>query len=85
MSLQKALTARVKGVKKKVIGAVSDTISAPARAYYGAKAARSGREADTLRKARAYDDAPDFDSKGAPTEALKTRTMANAIRDRLKK
>lgn len=84
MSLTNALKNRIKGVKKAVIGTTSDVLSAPARAYHGAKGARATREAGILRKARGYKGAADFDSKGDPTDALKYRTAADVIRSRRK-
>lgn len=84
-SLEKALKSKISGVKKKVIGVTSDVLSAPARAYYGAKSRQSTRDYNTLKRARAYDDAPSFDRLGRPSDALKARTAADEVRMRLTK
>lgn len=73
----KALMGRIKGA---VIDKASDVMSAPARAYYGLKSRRSASDAKVLRQARAYDNAPNFDDKGMPTDAFKTRSVADAVR-----
>lgn len=80
-----ALKNKVNGIKKTVIDKTSDVLSAPARIYYGAKERQGNRDADTLKNAREMKNVPDFDKKGAPTEALKVRTAADVIRDRINK
>jgi hypothetical protein len=73
----------VKTIKNTIIDKTSDVLSAPTRAYYGAKSAQSGRDADALKLARGYKGAPSFDSSGAPSDALKARTAADEVRSRL--
>ncbi len=82
-SLDQALKSRISGVKKKVISVASDVMSAPARAYYGAKQAQGARDYNTLKRAKAYDDAPSFDKLGNPSDALKARTAADEVKMRL--
>lgn len=64
---------------KAITGAVSDVLSAPARAYHGMKGAADTRDAGYMREARKYKGAADF-INGKPTDALKMRTMADAAR-----
>lgn len=78
----KALLNRIRGVKKALINKTSDVLSAPARAYHGAKAMRSNNEADILRTARDYDNAPDYDDEGNATDARKYRSAAETIRSK---
>lgn len=82
-SLDQALKNRISGAKKKVVSVASDVLSAPARAYYGAKSSQSKQDYNTLKRARAYDGAPSFDKLGNPSDALKARTAADEVRMRL--
>ena len=70
-------------MKNKVIDKTSDVLSAPARMTSNAKIRQSTRDFQALRTARAYDDAPNFDNFGRPTNALKARTAADEVRQRL--
>lgn len=83
--LGNALNNKIQGAKKAVIDKTSDVLSAPARMYYGAKSRQSDRDYNTLKRARAYDDAPSFDKLGNPTDALKARTAADEVRMRRSK
>ncbi len=84
-ALGTALSNRISGAKKAVVGAASDVMSAPARMYYGAKGRRAERDTATLKEARKYDGASNFDLKGNPTDALKARTAADEVRMRRSK
>lgn len=75
----------MKDALKKFKDTVSGAKSVVAIPFNNLKAARANRDADTLIKARKYDDAPSFDKKGLPTDALKARTMADAVRQRRSK
>lgn len=70
-------------LKQKVIGVTSDVISSPARL----KALRSKQQADkdvaTLKLARSYDKAPQYDNEGNITRAGMARSLANDVRSRL--
>lgn len=66
-----------KALKNKIVDKASDVLSAPARAYYGVKSARSNMDANTLKKARAYDNSPS-------DEARNYRAAAAAIKKRYK-
>lgn len=68
-----------------VINTASKVMSAPHRAYYGLKKSRAESEAKVLREAKMYDNAPNFDEKGNPTNAYKARFMAKMIKDKYKK
>lgn len=74
----------VETTKKTIVDKTSDVLSAPARAYYGMKSAQSDSDTKTLKTARSYDNAPSFTSTGAPSDALKARTMADEVKGRLK-
>lgn len=76
--------AMTKALGGKIVDKASDVISAPIRAFYDSKGAKATRDADILRKTRMYDDAPNFTSKGTPTDALKMRTASEAIKSRYK-
>lgn len=80
-----ALGNRISGAKKAVIDKTADVLSFPARAYHGSKERQANRDYNTLKRARAYDDAPNFDSKGNATDALKARTAADEVRMRRSK
>ncbi len=64
---------------------VSKAISFPWRKYYGYKGNKANTERKIIERARNYDNAPSFDSSGNPTQALKTRTAANWIKEKYKK
>lgn len=74
-----------KKIKNKVVDIVSDIISVKPR--WKAKKAMMQADYDvaTLKKARSYDSAPDFDEMGMPTDAMKARTMADTVRMRITK
>lgn len=83
-SLDIALKNKISGAKKKVIAVASDVLSAPARAYYGAKSSQAKQDYSALKRARSYDNAPSFDALGNPSDALKARTAADDVRMRRK-
>lgn len=70
-------------VIQKVIGVAADAISAPAqyRAYKAEK--QADYDVDTLRKARAYDNASNTNADGGPSDAFKARSAAEEVRQRL--
>jgi len=85
-ALDKAFKNKISGVKKAIVDKTSDVLSAPARAYHGAKQKRADSDYRTLKRARAWDDAPSFDRHtGMPTDAFKARTMAGEVKSRYKK
>lgn len=75
----------IKKIKNKAIDMMSDVLSAKPR--WKAKKAMKQADYDVaiLKKARSYDNAPDFDDMGMPTDAMKVRTAADAVKMRLKK
>jgi len=79
-TLGQALKNKLKKVGGVVNDVASDVISAPQRMYQGARARRFANEAKIIKQARDYDNAPDMDAKGNPTDAFKTRTVAQGIR-----
>lgn len=76
-----AATKALGNVKKKVVGVASDVLSAPARAYYGAKGRQADRDTAILKLARNGKGAPQF-SGGKPTTAFMAQTMADEVRSR---
>lgn len=74
--------ARTSALKKKIIGGVSDVLSAPKRAYYGHK--RSVRESDAniLKRANQLKGMPKFEAGVGPTEAFKVRSVAEGIKNK---
>ena len=72
----------VKKVGKKVVGVTSDVMSAPAKMKAGMSKMQADRDVDTMKRARAYDNAPDEANDG---DAGRTRFMAQEVKDRLKK
>lgn len=80
-SLSQALQKKAGTIKKAVIGAASDVLSAPARISNGLKAQRSNSDADSLRLARKYDNAPNTPG----SDAFKARSMADAVRAKYSK
>lgn len=55
--------------------------------YYDLKTKLNKKKSDSdvavLKNARNYDNAPDFDAEGMPTDAFKTRQAAEKIKERL--
>lgn len=84
-ALGTALNNKISGAKKAVVSVASDVMSAPARAYYSAKSRQADRDYNTLKRARAYDDAPNFNRDGSPSDALKARTAADEVKMRRSK
>ncbi len=76
--------ALVNRMKKSLVDKTSDVLSAPHRAYYGMKARKAAKDTQTLRTAKSYDNAPDFDN-GAPTDAFKARSLADRIKRKYNK
>ena len=60
--------------KKSITDRVSDVL-------VNRKINKDSRKLSVIRKAKAYDNAPDFNSDGSVTEAFKTRTMADKFLD----
>ena len=80
-----SLKSLARKVKEKAVDITSDVLSAPARAYYGVKANRANADADVIKKARDYDNAPDWTNEGEVSDAQKTRFMAKLAKERLTK
>lgn len=74
-----------KKAKAKTVDVVSDVMVAPARMQLKRTMKQSDKDVKALKTARAYDDAPSFDSKGMPTDAMKARSAADEVRMRLTK
>lgn len=77
-----------RNILKRAIAGAKDTLSGAASVvaipFNNLKAKRAHADAATLRKAREYEGAPSFGKGGTPTEALKARTMADAVKMRRK-
>jgi 4-hydroxyphenylpyruvate dioxygenase-like putative hemolysin len=80
--IMKALSQKISGVARKVNSGVSDAMSYPARAYYGAKAKKANYQGDVLQRERREKLLPDQDRKGNYTDAYKNRIVADGIRRR---
>lgn len=74
--LQSALNSKL---GKKVVDVTSDVLSAPKRAYLGVQTAKNNADTKVLKSARAYNNAPDWNEDGTPTDAFKTRSLAKDI------
>lgn len=74
-----------KKIKNKIIDIASDVMSFKPRRNAKKAMVQADYDVAILKQARSYDDAPDFDDMGMPTDAFKTRTMADAVRVRLAK
>lgn len=61
---------------------VGSLMSAPSRAISSLRGRRADSARKVLKTARAYDNAPNFDDKGQPTNAFKTRVLADKIRSK---
>lgn len=72
-------------VGSRVRNAVGSALSAPVRAYYGAKTARRNREAGILKTARQFSRVPNMTASGKVSDAAKYRSAADAIRTRYRK
>lgn len=75
----------MKKVIQGIIGVTANALSAPAqyRAYKAEK--QADYDVSTLRRARAYDNAPNTNSDGGPSDAFKARSAADDVRKRLSK
>lgn len=75
-----------KTIKEKITGVykgAGEVISAPVKMVKAVTSKiQADRDVDTLKRARAYDNAPDEANEG---DAGRTRFMADEVRDRLKK
>lgn len=74
---------KAKALKSKVTNAVGSALSAPYRMKQAHRKSGYDRDVKTLKTARAYDDAPNFDGKGV-TPAYKARFMAEMVRQKHK-
>lgn len=71
---------------KKIISKVTEptgSVMAGAKEYFNSRAGRAAdRTANLIKRARNYDNAPNSDSSGQPTDAFKTRQYAGWEKDR---
>ena len=72
-------------IGKKVVGVASNVISAPQQ--FGAWKAKNRADSDVniLKKARGYDNAPDWNKDGSLSDAQKMRSAAKDVKKRLLK
>ena len=75
----------IKRYKDKIQDVASTIMASPSILTSKMKQDRADRETTILKEARMYDNAPDFDDNGKPSDAFKTRVMAREIKDRIKK
>ncbi len=71
---------RLSALKKKVVGKVSDALSAPSRGFFGIKRANADTDTGILKSARAVKNAPKFEPGVGPTQAFKLNSVADMIR-----
>lgn len=69
-------------IKKAVTDVGGAILASPVTIPGKIKAKRMDRDIATLKRARAYDNAPDHDEQGNPTDAFKARSMADMVRMR---
>ena len=77
------MSAKAKALGKKIKNAVVSAVATPLTFNSDRRKTRFDRDAKTLKDARAYDNAPNFDDKGA-TPAYKARFMAEVVRNKYK-
>lgn len=66
-----------------ITNVASDIMSAPARMKAKSQINQDTQDVKILKRAPMYDDAPNFDDAGAPTDALKARTAAAVVKDKV--
>lgn len=54
----------------------------PSTVMNKAKGKKAGADADTIRKARSYGNAPNFNDDGSPTDAFKARSLSEGVKIR---
>lgn len=72
-------------IRKKSINATANVLSAKAQIKSKLSRMRSDADVKAIKRARAYDDAPNYDSKGRPTEAFKARSVAESVKRRIRR
>lgn len=72
-------------IRNKIVGTTSDVLSAPTRAFYGYKRMKADSDFNTLKRAKSYNNAPDYNPNGSVTDAFKARSLARDVKDRLTK
>ena len=68
---------------RKILNFVGGVLASPSVLASKIRAKRSDRDFKILRYARNYDEAPNYDSRGRPTDAFKARSLADEVRTRL--
>jgi len=74
---------KVKNIIKKAQNTVGTVIASPAIVKSKIKRSRADADFKALKRAKKYKGAPDFDDYGKPTDALKARTIADGVKQRL--
>jgi len=82
---KETLLNKMKAIRDKAINTTATIIAAPAIIKSKRSIAQSTRDFNTLREARKYKGAPEYDNSGRVTDALKARLLADEVKDRLKK
>jgi hypothetical protein len=75
----------LKNIKDGIINATANVLSAPAQIKSALSQRQSTKDFNTLKEARKYKGAPDFNSDGTPTDANKARSLADEVKTRLNK
>jgi len=79
-----AISNIIKKAGKTVINATANLISAPAQIKAAMAQSQANSDVATIKRARSYDNAPNFNNDGTVSDAFKARSLANDVTDRLK-
>lgn len=72
-------------IGRSIVDKTSDVLAYPKVRKAKKIIEQSTKDFNILRRARNYDNAPDFDEQGQVTDAFKTRSLARDVRKRLEK
>lgn len=76
---------KVDAIRKKAINTVANVISAPAQIKSKYIQNRADREVNIIKKARAYDNASDWNNDGTPSNAAFARADAAKVKEKILK
>jgi hypothetical protein len=75
----------IKRSKKKATDVTGTIIASPKIIKSKMSIKKGAKDLKTIERARAYDNAPNFNSKGKPTDAYKARSLAKDVKDRVRR
>ena len=67
------------------IGVTASALSAPQRVKSMMVSSRADSDVRVIKRARAFDDAPNFNLDGSVTDAFKARSVSWGVKERLKR